>query len=359
MTANKPAKKKKNEITVRSSAAEYLTFVASTGDSQDSVEMRYEDENIWLTQKMMAMLYDVSVPAISQHIKTIFEDGELEPDSVIKKYLITATDGKTYNTNHYNLQMIIAVGFKVNNQRAVRFRVWANRIVEQYTIKGWVMDTERLKEGGTVLTKKYFEELLERIRDIRLSERHFHQKIADIYATALDYDKNALTTRDFFAKVQNKLHFAAHGHTAAEVIADRANAEKPHMGLTTWKAAPDGKIIKSDVSIAKNYLTEEELGNLGLIVSAYLDLAELRTRRHIPMTMQDWAEHLDYILQADKRALLTDGGRISAEIAKLHAETEFEKYRIIQDRLFMSDYDKYLLELEEQVRRDRKDGDGE
>ena len=338
----------KNKISIRSSAAEYLTFIAATGESGQSVEMRYQDENIWLTQKMMATLYDVNVRTINEHIKKIFSDGELSESAVIRKFRITAADGKTYNTNHYNLQMIIAVGFKVNNQRAVRFRVWANQIVEQYTIKGWVMDAERLKEGGTVLTKKYFEEQLEKIREIRLSERQFHQKITDIYATALDYDKNALTTREFFAKIQNKLHFAAHGHTAGEVIADRANAEKPHMGLSTWKAAPDGKIVKSDVSIAKNYLTEEELGNLGLIVSAYLDLAELRTRRHIPMTMQDWAEHLDYILQADQRALLTDGGRISAEIAKRHAESEFEKYRVVQDRLFESDYDRFIAQCNDQ-----------
>jgi hypothetical protein len=236
--------------------------------------------------------------------------------------------------------------------------VWANQIVEQYTIKGWVMDSERLKNGGTILTDKYFEEQLEKIREIRMSERKFHQKITDIYSTALDYDRKALTTREFFAKVQNKLHFAAHGHTAAEVIVDRANAEKPHMGLTTWKAAPDGKIAKSDVTIAKNYLSQDELGNLELIVSAYLDLAELNTRRHIPMTMEDWAKHLDYILQADRRALLTDGGRISAEIARTHAETEFEKYRVIQDRLFMSDYDKFLEELEAEAKKDTGGGDG-
>lgn len=349
--------KGKKEISIRSAAAEYLTFIAATGENKQSVEMRYEDENIWLTQKLMAALYDVDVRTVNEHIKNVFSDGELHEDSVIRKFRITATDGKTYNTNHYNLQMIIAVGFKVNNQRAVRFRAWANQIVEQYTIKGWAMDVERLKEGGTILTKRYFEEQLEKIREIRLSERRFHQKITDIYATALDYDKNAHTTREFFAKVQNKLHFAAHGHTAAEVVSDRADAEKPHMGLTTWKTAPDGKIVKSDVSIAKNYLTDEELGNLELIVSAYLDLAELRTRRHIPMTMQDWAEHLDYILQADKRALLTDGGRISAEIAQLRAEAEFEKYRIIQDRLFLSDYDRYLLELEEHARNSKTDSD--
>ncbi|HAG10051.1 MAG TPA: cell filamentation protein Fic [Desulfotomaculum sp.] len=360
------AKKKKNEITIRSSAAEYLTFIASTGDSQDSFEMRYEDENIWLTQKMMATLYDVSVSAINQHIKKVFDDGELDPDSVIKKYLITAADGKQYGTNHYNLQMVIAVGFKVNNQRAVRFRVWANQIVEQYTIKGWVMDSERLKNGGSILTEKYFEEQLEKIREIRLSERKFYQKITDIYATALDYDKSAKTTKDFFAKVQNKMHFAVHGHTASEVIYKRADAEKPYMGLTTWKDAPDGKIIKNDVSIAKNYLTEDEMRSLELIVSAYLDLAENRARRHIPMTMEDWAKRLDIFLQADDHAILRDAGQITAEIAKLHAETEFEKYRIVQDRLFMSDYDKYIHELEqlrqqekEESKPDSKGGAGE
>ena len=236
--------KKKDEITIRSSAAEYLTYVASVGDQQDSIEMRYEDENIWLTQKMMATLYDVSIPAINQHLKKIFEDEELQEDSVIKKYLITAADGKNYLTKHYNLQAIIAVGFKVNNQRAVRFRIWANQIVEQYTIKGWVMDVERLKNNGTVLTQKYFDELLEHIREIRLSERNFYQKLTDIYATAIDYDKNAKTTREFFAKIQNKMHYAIHKHTAAELIYERADAKKPNMGLTTWYDAPEGKIKK-------------------------------------------------------------------------------------------------------------------
>jgi hypothetical protein len=344
-------KKKKNEVTIRSSAAEYLTYVASVGDQQDSIEMRYEEENIWLTQKMMATLYDVSVSAINQHLKKIFEDGELEENSVIKKYLITAADGKNYLTNHYNLQAIIAVGFKVNNQRAVRFRVWANQIVEQYTIKGWVMDVERLKNNGTVLTQKYFDEQLEKIREIRLSERNFYQKLTDIYATAIDYDKNAKTTREFFAKVQNKMHYAIHKHTAAELIYERADSEKPHMGLTTWQDAPDGKIKKSDVVIAKNYLTQEELTSMQLIVSAYLDLAESRTRRHIPMTMEDWAKRIDIYLQADDLEVLKDAGKITAEIAKAKAETEFEKYRVIQDRLFMSDYDKYLLELEESAKK--------
>ena len=333
---------KKDSALVRSSAAEYLTFVASTGEDKDSIEMRYEDENIWLTQKMMATLYDVSVAAINQHLKKIFEDGELQEEAVIKKYLITATDGKKYNTNHYNLQAIIAVGFKVNNQRAVRFRVWANQIVEQYTIKGWAMDEERLKNGGTVLTKKYFEEQLERIREIRISERNFYQKLTDIYATSLDYDRNALTTKEFFAKVQNKMHYAVHRHTAAELIYERADAEKPHMGLHTWKDAPNGKIKKSDVSVAKNYLTEDEMKSMELIVSAYLDLAENRARRHIPMTMEDWAKRLDIYLQADDLEVLKDAGTISAQLAKMHAETEFEKYRVVQDRLYQSDFDRYL-----------------
>ena len=340
--------KKNDSALVRSSAAEYLTFVASTGEDKDSIEMRYEDENIWLTQKMMAALYDVSVAAINQHLKKIFEDGELQEEAVIKKYLITATDGKKYNTNHYNLQAIIAVGFKVNNQRAVRFRVWANQIVEQYTIKGWAMDEERLKNGGTVLTKKYFEEQLERIREIRISERNFYQKLTDIYATALDYDRNALTTKDFFAKVQNKMHYAVHRHTASELIYERADAEKPHMGLNTWKDAPNGKIKKSDVTVAKNYLTEDEMKSMELIVSAYLDLAENRARRHIPMTMEDWAKRLDIYLQADDLEVLKDAGKISAQLAKMHAETEFEKYRVVQDRLYQSDFDRYLTETSEQ-----------
>lgn len=338
---------KKDSALVRSSAAEYLTFVASTGEDKDSIEMRYEDENIWLTQKMMATLYDVSVAAINQHLKKIFEDGELQEEAVIKKYLITATDGKKYNTNHYNLQAIIAVGFKVNNQRAVRFRVWANQIVEQYTIKGWAMDEERLKNGGTVLTKKYFEEQLERIREIRISERNFYQKLTDIYATSLDYDRNALTTKEFFAKVQNKMHYAVHRHTAAELIYERADADKPHMGLHTWKDAPNGKIKKSDVSVAKNYLTEDEMKSMELIVSAYLDLAENRARRHIPMTMEDWAKRLDIYLQADDLEVLKDAGKISAQLAKMHAETEFEKYRVVQDRLYQSDFDRYLAENSE------------
>ena len=345
--------RKKDEISIRSSAAEYLTYVASVGDQQDSIEMRYEDENIWLTQKMMATLYDVSVAAINQHIKKIYEDSELEPESTIKKFLIVQMEGSrqvSREVAHYNLQMIIAVGFKVNNERAVQFRKWANVIVKNYTIKGWVLDDERLKNGGSVLTKEYFDRLLEQIREIRLSERRFYQKITDIYATSLDYDRTAQTTKLFFAKVQNKMHFAVHGHTAAELIYERADAEKPHMGLTTWASAPEGKIVKSDVSITKNYLTEKEMRSLERIVSAYLDLAEDRAERHIPMTMEYWSKRLDLFLMADDRKVLQDAGKITAEIAKAKAETEFEKYRVIQDRLYMSDFDRYLLELEDNMK---------
>lgn len=343
---------KNGEVLVRSSAAEYLTYVACVGEQQDSLEMRYEDENIWLTQKMMATLYGVSVPTVYEHIKHIYNDNELTPQATIRKFRIVQMEGSRQvnrDVVHYNLQMIIAVGFKVNNERAVQFRKWANRIVKDYTIKGWALDDERLKNGGSVLTKEYFDRLLEQIREIRLSERRFYQKVTDIYATALDYDKSAKTTKQFFAKVQNKMHFAVHGHTAAELIYERADAAKPHMGLSTWAAAPDGKIVKSDVSVAKNYLTEQEMRSLERIVSAYLDLAEDRAERHIPMTMEDWAKRLDLFLLADDRDILQDAGKITAEIAKDKAETEFEKYRIIQDRLFLSDFDKYLLEMEKKV----------
>lgn len=338
----------KREITIHSSAAEYLTYIASTGSNSDSFEMRYEDENIWLTQKMMATLYDVSVSAINQHLKRIFEDDELVEESVIKKYLITASDGKSYSTKHYNLQAIIAVGFKVNNDRAVRFRKWAGQIVKDYTIQGWTMDKERLKKGH-MFTDEYFERQLENIREIRLSERKFYQKVTDLYATAFDYDKDAKTTRQFFKMVQNKMHWAVHRHTAAELIVERANAEKEHMGLTTWESAPDGKIVKADVTVAKNYLSEQEMSYLQRIVSLYLDYAELQAERRIPMSMEDWAKRLDGFLEFNGNELLMGPGKVSAEQAKLHAETEFEKYRIVQDRLFMSDYDKYLIELEHQA----------
>ena len=339
----------KKELSIRSSAAEYLTYVASVGDETSSIEMRYEDENIWLTQKMMAALYDVKVHTINYHIKKIFSDSELQENSVIRRFRITAEDGKTYNTNHYSLEMIIAVGFKVNSERAVQFRKWVNQIAKEYTIKGWVMDVERLKRG-TYLTEKYFDEQLERIREIRASERKFYQKVTDLYATAIDYDRDAASTKRFYASVQNKMHYAVHGHTAAELIVERADHKKEHMGLTIWADAPDGKIKKSDVTIAKNYLTEKEMAQLNRMVSAYLDFAESMTLRHIPLTMQDWETRLNRFIEMFEYGLLTDSGKVSAEIARLHAETEFEKYRIIQDRLFMSDFDKYMLELENQAK---------
>lgn len=345
-------KKKKDDLSIRSSAAEYLTYVAAVGDQQESMEMRYEDENIWLTQKMMATLYDVDVRTISDHIRKVFDDSELEEAATIRKFRIVQQEGSRQVSRevvHYNLQMIIAVGFKVNNDRAVQFRKWANSIVKDYTIQGWAIDDARLKNGGSILTTEYFDNLLERIREIRLSERRFYQKITDIYATAVDYDKTAATTKRFYATVQNKMHYAVHGHTAAELIVERADHTKEHMGLTTWADAPDGKIRKSDVTVAKNYLSEEELGQLNRMVSAYLDFAENMTQRHIPLTMQDWESRLNSFIEMFEYGLLKDAGKVSAEIAKLHAETEFEKYRVIQDKLFMSDYDRYLLELEKEA----------
>ena len=342
--------KKKKELAIRSSAAEYLTFVASTGESDASFEMRYEDENIWLTQKMMAALYDVDVRTVNEHIKKIYADGELTEQATIRKFRIVQTEG-TRQVNreltHYNLQAIIAVGFKVNNQRAVQFRKWAGQIVKDHTIQGWTMDVERLKKGH-MFTDEYFERQLQQIREIRLSERKFYQKVTDLYATAFDYDKNAKTTRLFFQTVQNKMHYAVHRHTAAELIVERADANKEHMGLTTWENAPDEKILKADVSIAKNYLSKEEMNYLERIVSLYLDYAELQAERKIPMSMGDWAKRLDGFLEFNGNELLTGPGKISAEQAKLHAETEYEKYRIIQDRLFESDFDRFLM-LEQEV----------
>jgi len=335
---------------VRSSAAEYLTFVAAGGESDASVEMRYEDENIWLTQKMMATLYDVSVPAINQHLKRIYADNELVREATVKKYLIVQTEGNRQvkrEVEHYNLQAIIAIGFKIENERAVQFRKWANQIVKDYTIQGWTMDVERLKHGGSILTNEYFERQLEKIREIRLSERKFYQKITDIYATSLDYDPSATATKRFFAAVQNKMHYAIHGNTAAEVIVDRADHEKENMGLTSWEGIPNGKIHKYDVTIAKNYLSEFELGQMQRIVSAYLDMAEVQAMRHIPMTMADWEQRLSGFLKLWDREILQDAGKVTAELAKAHAESEFEKYRIVQDRLFKSDFDKEIKRLEE------------
>ena len=339
------------EKLLRSSAAEYLTFVAATGDSSESIEMRYEDENIWLTQKMMATLYDVDVRTINDHIQKIYEDGELQEDTTIRNFRIVQTEGSrqvSRQVKHYNLQMIIAVGFKVNNDRAVQFRKWANGIVKDYTIQGWAMDSDRLKNGGSVLTKEYFDHLLEQIREIRMSERRFYQKITDIYATALDYDKSSRTTRRFFAEVQNKLHWAIHRHTTAELIMERANAEKPHMGLTFWEKYPDGKIQKYDVSIPNNFLSQEETKALERIVTMYLDYAEYQASRHIPMTMQDWSQRLNRFLEFNEHEILHDTGRVTHEIATAFAESEFEKYRIVQDQLFESDFDRFLS-MEEDI----------
>lgn len=342
---------KKKEISSVSSAAEYLTYIASTGDSPESFEMRYEDENIWLTQKMMASLYDVKVNTINDHIEKVYDDGELTKDSTIRYFRIVQKEGNrnvARNILHYNLQMIIAVGFKVDNDRAVRFRKWAGQIVKDYTIQGWTMDSERLKKGHK-FTEEFFDRQLQQIREIRLSERKFYQKVTDIYATAFDYDKDAKTTQLFFKTVQNKMHYAVHRHTAAELIVERADANKEHMGLTTWENAPDGKILKADVTIAKNYLSKEEMDYLERIVTLYLDYAEYQARRHIPMSMEDWAKRLDGFLEFNGDEILIGPGKISAEEAKLHAETEYEKYRIIQDRLFQSDFDRFL-ELEESIK---------
>ncbi len=344
------AVQKKKELALRSSAAEYLTFVAATGESDVSFEMRYEDENIWLTQKMMATLYDAGLSTINEHIKKIYADGELTEAATIRKFRIVQTEGSrqvSREVAHFNLQMIIAIGFKVNNQRAVQFRKWAGQIVKDHTIQGWTMDVERLKKGH-MFTDEYFERQLEQIREIRLSERKFYQKVTDLYATAFDYDKDAKTTRLFFQTVQNKMHFAVHRHTAAELIVERADASKEHMGLTTWENAPNGKILKTDVTVAKNYLSEQEMHYLERIVSLYLDYAELQAERKIPMSMEDWAKRLDGFLEFNGNELLTGPGKISAEQAKLHAETEYEKYRIIQDRLYESDFDRFLM-LEQEV----------
>lgn len=327
-----------------SAAAEYLTFVAGSGEG--SVEVRYENENIWLTQKMMAELYGIDRSVVTKHLKKIFLDNELIEDSVCAIFAHTAKDGKTYSVKFYALQAVIAVGFKVDNQRAVQFRKWVISIAKDYTIKGFVMDDERFKLGHK-LTNQYFEEQLVRIREIRESERMFYQKVTDIYSTAIDYDKASKTTREFFKKVQNKLHYAVHRHTAAEIIVERAEAGKENMGLTTWKAAPEGKIQKFDVSIAKNYLNEREIDFLNRLVSLYLDYAEIQAENHIPMTMEDWANRLDTFIEFNGRELLMDAGKVSAEQAKLYAETQFEKYRIVQDELFESDFDHYLEMSEE------------
>jgi hypothetical protein len=357
MAQRKPTKSPKNaEVSlVRSSAAEYLTFVAASG--QGGVEAIYADESIWLTQKMMGVLYGVETNTINYHLKTVFDDRELEEASVIRKFRVTATDGKTYNTQHYKLPAIIAVGYKVNSERAVQFRKWATGVIEQFTIKAYVMDDERIKAGGSVLTDTYFEEQLQRVREIRLSERKFYQKITDIYATAIDYDITAQATQRFFATVQNKLHWAIHGQTAAEVVYHRADAQKDHMGLTTWKDAPLGKIQKFDVVVAKNYLTEPEMAQLSRLINAYLDVADDMAQRKIPMTMQDWETRLNRFIAATDRAVLQDAGKVSAEIATAHATNEFEKYRNVQDRLFESDFDRVLQQIEWRNQPEKNDED--
>lgn len=337
---------KSNGLMIRNSTAEFLIFTGQAGEQ--SIEARYEDETIWLTQKLMAILFEVTVPTINEHLKNIYETGEITREATIRKFLMVQKEGNrdvSRNVDFYNLDAIISVGYRVNSVRATQFRQWATQVLREFAIKGYVLDKKRM-ENGAFLGDDYYERLLEEIREIRLSERRFYQKVTDIYATSMDYNRDAPTTKAFFAKVQNKLHFAVHGHTAAELIMRRANSSKSNMGLTAWEKAPDGKILQTDVSIAKNYLTRDELESLGRIVNAYLDLAEDRARRKIPMTMEDWAKRLDMFLEFDEREILEDKGRVAAEIAKAHAESEFEKYRIVQDRLFESDFDRLIKQIE-------------
>ena len=341
----------------KSSAAQFLTYIASTGMTDEKYEIRYENENIWMSQKMLAGVYGVDLRTVSYHITKIFKDAELDKNSVIQKYWITADDGKKYEVNHYNLQIIIALGFKIDNERAVQFRKWANQVLSEFTIKGWVLDDPRLR-AGTTLGDKYFEHLLERIREIRLSERKFYQKITDLYATAVDYDKTANQTRMFFATVQNRMHVAVHGHTAAQILYTRADASKENMGLTTWENAPDGKIQKTDVVVAKNYLSEAEVTRLNRMVNAYIDYAEEAAERHIPLTMEDWAKELDRFIKFWSRGAPEKCvEEVTEALGKAHALAEFSKYRIVQDRLFMSDYDRFLIELENEAKKNKEEGE--
>ena len=328
------------QLQIRNSTAEFLIFQAE--DKAQGVQVFYQDENIWATQDAIATLFDKGRTTITEHLKHIFESGELDQNSVCRKFRLTAADGKNYETQFYNLDAIISVGYRVNSIRATQFRRWATSVLRQFAIKGYVLDRKRM-ENGAFLSEDYFEHLLAEIHEIRLSERRFYQKLTDIYATSMDYDKDAPMTRQFFQMIQNKMHYAVHQHTAAELIMERASAEKEHMGLTTWENAPSGKIVKTDVSIAKNYLKQNELEDMGNIVSAVLDFAEARAKRHIPMTMEDWAKRIDAYLNSDERPLLTDAGSVSHEAAQEYAETEFEKYRVIQDRLFESDFDRFAL----------------
>ena len=328
------------QLQIHNSTAEFLIFQAE--DRADGIQVLYQDENIWATQEVIAALFDKGRSTITEHLKNIFDSGELDPNSVCRKFRQTASDGKNYEVQFYNLDAIISVGYRVNSVRATQFRRWATSILKQFALRGYVLDRKRM-ENGAFLSEDYFEHLLAEIHEIRLSERRFYQKLTDIYATSMDYDKNSPLTRQFFQMIQNKMHYAVHQHTAAELIMERANAEKEHMGLTTWENAPDGKIVKTDVSIAKNYLKQSELEDLGNIVSAVLDFAEARAKRHIPMTMEDWSKRIDAYLNSDERPLLQNAGSVSHEQAQAFAESEFEKYRVIQDRLFESDFDRFAL----------------
>lgn len=325
-----------NKLQIKNSTSEFLIFNLEA--KEIGIEVMYNNDTLWMTQKAMSQLFDCSTDNVGLHLKNIFSSGELDKDSVSEIFSATASDGKNYKTNFYNLDAIISVGYRINSIRATQFRQWCTAVLRQFAIKGYVIDKKRM-ENGTYLGEDYFEQLLEEIREIRLSERRFYQKITDIYATSIDYNRNAIITKNFFAKVQNKIHYAIHGHTAAELIMERASAEKEHMGLTTWDRSPNGKILKTDVSIAKNYLEKNELESMGRVVSAFLDLAEERAKRHIPMTMEDWAIRIDKFLDSDDRPVLSNNGSVTAEDAKEFAETEFEKYRVIQDYLFKSDFD--------------------
>lgn len=343
MMIKKNINDKNNKLQIRNSTAEFLIFTSQKGEN--SIDVLVADENVWLTQDTIATLYEKGRSTIAEHLKNLFNDGELEGNSTCRKFRRVASNGKEYNTNFYNLEAVIAVSFRANSDRAIQFRQWATTVIKDFSIRGYVLDKERLKNGA-FLNEEYFDHLLEEIREIRASERKFYQKITDIYATAMDYSTTAITTQAFFKTVQNKLHFAIHGKTAAEVIVDRADAEKDYMELTSWKNSPKGKILKSDVSMAKNYLTLDEMDSLNRIVTMYLDYAENQAKRKIPMTMEDWANRLNAFLQFNEYDLLNNSGKVTAEVAKAFAESEFEKYRIVQDRLFESDFDRLLKESE-------------
>jgi len=330
-------------LTIRNSTVEFLIFTTTNG--QDTIEVKVSDETVWLTQKLIAKLFDINVATVNEHLKNIFKSNELEENSVIRKFLITASDGKNYNTKHYNLEVVISLGYRINSNKATEFRRWATQVLKTFTTRGYVLDNERLK-NGSYLNPQYYKDLILEIRDIRESERNFYQQITDIYTTALDYDLKAPTTKDFFATVQNKLHWAIHGHTASELLVERANHQKESMGLTNWKKAPNGKILKSDVVVAKNYLAQNEIKSLNRIVSMYLDYAEDQAERNIPMTMKDWSQKLNAFLQFNERDILQNAGKVTAIIAKEFAISEFEKYKVIQDKSYKSDFDRLLGEID-------------